>query len=66
MVVGVGQGDFTPPSTVADVELPQEVREVITTRAPYGYRRNGGRPPSSIADDDPRAGRPSTTSACIA
>jgi hypothetical protein len=35
----VGDGDLTPPSTVADVELLQEVRSVIATRASYGYRR---------------------------
>jgi putative transposase len=39
VVGGVGQDDLTPPSTVADVQLLQEVREVITTRATYGYRR---------------------------
>ena len=32
-------GDLTPPSTVADAELLQEVRSVITSRATYGYRR---------------------------
>jgi putative transposase len=36
---GVEGGDLTPPSTVADVELLQEVRSVIATRASYGYRR---------------------------
>jgi len=35
-VVGV---DLTPPSTTADAELLGEIREVISSRATYGYRR---------------------------
>jgi len=31
--------DLTPPSTTADAELLDEIRDVISSRATYGYRR---------------------------
>jgi hypothetical protein len=54
VVEGVAGGDLTPPSTVADVELLQEVRQVISTRASYGYRRTA----AIIRRQRRREGRP--------
>ena len=36
---GVEGVDLTPPSTPADAELLEEIRDVISSRATYGYRR---------------------------
>ena len=43
VVGGEVGGDLTPPSTVADAELLQEVRSVITSRATYGYPQSPAR-----------------------